>query len=231
MGTGGAYRGDSTEEFAARSGTGLNAYHDRPAMLDLIGDVSRAVVLDLGCGAGQYLAELIGRGATVTGVDGSEVLLGHARDRVGPGVTLQLHDLEEPLGFAEDGSFDGVVCALVLHHVADRAQLLDEIYRVLRPGGWLAVSTTHPAADWGKFGRSYFSRDWVDRPFGRTGSSIRYQLMPMEDIIGELLDAGFLLRQLREPRPTAPLMQIDPERFEALDAAPVFVAMRLQRPV
>jgi hypothetical protein len=46
MTSGGAFHGDLGEEFAARSQTGLNAYHDRPRMLELIGDVSGATVLD-----------------------------------------------------------------------------------------------------------------------------------------------------------------------------------------
>lgn len=69
-------------------------------MLELIGDVSGATVLDLGCGAGQYMAELVARGATVAGADGSESLLRHARARVGDETPLWLHDLEEPLVFA-----------------------------------------------------------------------------------------------------------------------------------
>lgn len=69
-------------------------------MLELIGDVSGATVLDLGCGAGQYMAELVARGATVAGADGSESLLRHVRARVGDETPLWLHDLEEPLVFA-----------------------------------------------------------------------------------------------------------------------------------
>ncbi|MEV4078552.1 class I SAM-dependent methyltransferase [Nonomuraea fuscirosea] len=56
-------------------------------------------------------------------------------------------DLEEPLAFAADASFDGAVCALVFHHIRNREQLLSELRRVLRPGGWLLMSTSHPTAD------------------------------------------------------------------------------------
>ncbi|WP_049580578.1 methyltransferase domain-containing protein [Streptomyces sp. SBT349] len=38
-----------------------------------------------------------------------------------------------PLGFAGDASFDGVLCALVIHHVRDRPWLLREFLRVLAP--------------------------------------------------------------------------------------------------
>ncbi|WP_433133958.1 methyltransferase domain-containing protein [Micromonospora sp. CA-240977] len=45
---------------------------------------------------------------------------------VGGGAEVQQHDLEAPLEFAADASFDGVVCALVLHHLTDRARFLVE---------------------------------------------------------------------------------------------------------
>ncbi|MGI5451592.1 class I SAM-dependent methyltransferase [Streptomyces sp. CA-249302] len=99
-------------------------------------------VLDIGCGAGHYIAELRARGAAeVVGVEGSATLLGHARDMVGrdAAVTLHHHDLEEPLDFLSDDSFDLAVAALVHHHSEDRTQLLAELHRVLRPGGTLLL--------------------------------------------------------------------------------------------
>ncbi|MER6951570.1 class I SAM-dependent methyltransferase [Nonomuraea sp. NPDC000554] len=130
-----AYHGVLGDYFAEHADISpYNAYTDRPAMLDLVGDVAGAKILDVGCGAGHYAAELLARGAEVVGVDGSATLLDHARARAGRRAKLLLHDLEEPLDFAGDASFDGVVCALVLHHVTRRAQLLGELRRVLRPG-------------------------------------------------------------------------------------------------
>ncbi|WP_131815591.1 methyltransferase domain-containing protein [Thermostaphylospora chromogena] len=61
--------GDCFAEHASVSP--YNAYIDRPAMLELAG----ARILDAGCGAGRYAAELLARGAEVVGVDGSSVLL------------------------------------------------------------------------------------------------------------------------------------------------------------
>lgn len=217
--------------FAGHAGTSpYNAYTDRPAMLGLAGDVSGARILDAGCGAGHYAAELSARGARVVGIDGSAALLRHARARVDGQVELLLHDLEEPLGFAADASFDGVLCALVLHHVRNRERLLGEFRRVLRPGGWLLVSITHPTADWRYFGGSYYSHDWVDLPLGRSGFSIHYQRMPVETFLGELLGAGFVLERLAEPCPVDDLREIDQAAYERLRQAPSFLAVRLRRP-
>ncbi|CAM5278701.1 class I SAM-dependent methyltransferase [Streptomyces aurantiogriseus] len=228
-----AYHGEMGEQFAARATTSAyNAYTDRPAMLRLAGDLGGLRVLDLGCGAGHYAAELLERGAArVVGVDGSESLLRAARARLGDraAAALHHHDLEEPLTFLADGSFDLVVMALVYHHVDARAQLLAEIRRVLRPGGTLLVSTTHPTADWTYFGGSYFADDRVTLPFG-TGYAITYRRMTLETFLGELLAAGYVLEELAEPRATEEARRLDPGRYEKTHRAPTFVAVRLRRP-
>jgi 2-polyprenyl-3-methyl-5-hydroxy-6-metoxy-1,4-benzoquinol methylase len=143
-----------------------NAFTDRPAVLGLAGDVSGADILDIGCGAGHYAVELLARGARVTDIDGSETVLRHARSRVKNRAILRLHDLEQPLDFAADASFHGIVCALVIHHITNRQQLLSEMRRVLRPGGWLVMSTSNPTSDWRYFGGSYYDNAWFDLPLG-----------------------------------------------------------------
>ncbi|WP_203883247.1 class I SAM-dependent methyltransferase [Planotetraspora kaengkrachanensis] len=226
-----AYHDALGDFFAKNADTSpYNAYTDRPAMLQLAGDVSGARILDVGCGAGHYAAELSARGAQVVGIEGSATLLRHARARVNGQAELLLHDLEEPLGFAADASFDGAVCALVLHHVRNRAQLLDELRCALRPGAWLLVSTTHPTADWRRFGDSYFSQDWSDLPVADGSFAIHYQRMPLETFLGELLTAGFVLEQLIEPRPAVGLRDIDEAAYDKLHQAPCFIAVKLRRP-
>ncbi|TDE60428.1 class I SAM-dependent methyltransferase [Nonomuraea mesophila] len=226
-----AYHGALGDLFAKHADTSpYNAYTDRPAMLRLAGDVSDARILDVGCGAGHYVSELAARGAQVVGIEGSATLLSHARTRVNGHAELLLHDLEEPLDFAADASFDGAVCALVFHHIKNREQLLGELRRVLRPGGWLLMSITHPTADWRHFGGSYFSHDWSDLAVAGGEHSIHYQRMPLETFLSELLAAGFVLEQLVEPRPTAALRKVDEAAYERLHQAPCFVAVRLRRP-
>ncbi|GAA2654336.1 class I SAM-dependent methyltransferase [Nonomuraea recticatena] len=226
-----AYHDALGDFFATNADTSpYNAYTDRPAMLQLAGDVSGARILDVGCGAGHYAAELAARDAQVVGIDGSETLLRHAEVRVNGRAEILLHDLEKPLDFAADASFDGAICALVLHHVKNRVQLLDELRRVLRPGGWLLISTTHPTADWRRFGGSYYSHDWSDRPVAGGKFSIHYQRMPLETFLGELLTAGFVLERLIEPRPAPSLREIDEAAYDKLHQAPCFLAVKLQRP-
>jgi SAM-dependent methyltransferase len=63
----------------------LNAYYERPAILDLAGDVAGRRILDAGCGSGPLSAALRDRGAIVTGFDSSTKMLELARQRLGNG--------------------------------------------------------------------------------------------------------------------------------------------------
>lgn len=60
------------DAFAEHAADGFaNAHYDRPACLELLGDVAGRHVLDAACGPGLYAAELARRGARVTGLDQS----------------------------------------------------------------------------------------------------------------------------------------------------------------
>lgn len=93
-------------------------------------------VLDVGCGTGDDARELAELGATVVGTDISDAMLTEARRRGGPVefVREDVHALTFP-----DASFDGVRVKLVRLHSPDQDQADDELVRILRPGGRLAV--------------------------------------------------------------------------------------------
>jgi len=103
-----------------------------------------ARILDGGCGAGGLIRRMKAAhsGWSWTGVDLSPVACGLARERTGLAI---LEASVEALPFA-NGSFDAVVYADVLYHVADEAAAMREAHRLLRPGG-LFVATA-PAYPW-----------------------------------------------------------------------------------
>ena len=109
---------------------------------EVIGTWHGTTVLDLGCGGGFMSEALAKRGATVIGIDpvaaAVEAARAHAADaglaidyRIGGGEAIPL----------ADRSVDCVVCVDVLEHVADLDRVLDEIARVLKPGGLFLFDT------------------------------------------------------------------------------------------
>ncbi len=99
-------------------------------------------VLDLGC-AGGFMAEaMAARGARVTGIDPAADAIDAARRHARAGGLRIAYDVGvgEALPYDATG-FDAVVCVDVLEHVSDIDRVLEEVARVLRPGGRFLFDT------------------------------------------------------------------------------------------
>jgi SAM-dependent methyltransferase len=201
-----------------------NAHLEFPGTSSLIPDVDGKRVLDAGCGTGVYSEHLVERGADVVGVDVSEEMLAHARDAVDAAAFQQV-DLADPLPF-EDDAFDGVVSALALSYVADWDHVFGEFRRVLRDGGFVVFSTSHPMDEFppeSDDGENYFqvervSKDWdVEVPYYRR---------PFSAMLTPLLENGFRLEEVLEPEPTEAFREQRPERYEKESRYPVFLCVR-----
>ena len=109
-------------------------------VLDLMGDLAGAHVLDVGCGDGALVCAAASRGAEATGVDPDPAMLDAARTRADKdGITAAfLEGRIERLPFP-DASFDVVASITVLCFVSDASGALREMARVLRPGGRLVL--------------------------------------------------------------------------------------------
>ena len=116
---------------------------------DRLGLRAGELVLDLGCGFGRHAFEAFRRGARVVACDmavpelaevralfEAMVLAGEAPpDGMGVAVNGDATRLPFP-----DSTFDRVIASEVMEHIPDDAAALDELVRVLRPGGMLAVT-------------------------------------------------------------------------------------------
>lgn len=138
------------DEYLRVARDGLLAAMAEPAsfqpLLKTVGDVKITRVLDVGCGLGQMLYPFVAlKGAQGVGVDespqacrmGREFYAEHVPDARVNFVYGQAETLPFP-----DACFDAVNCGLALPYM-DNARALDEIARVLRPGGILLLKIHH----------------------------------------------------------------------------------------
>lgn len=121
-------------------------YTIQPFMRDLVGfDLFPGKrLLEIGCGLGTDLLQFARGGALVTGVDltpASIELVKACFALHGLPVHAQVADAEN-LPF-EDNAFDVVYSFGVLHHTPDTQKALDEVYRVLKPGGKIILMLYH----------------------------------------------------------------------------------------
>ncbi|GHD04877.1 class I SAM-dependent methyltransferase [Zhihengliuella salsuginis] len=193
------------EAYVAENETSiLNAYYERPAMLDLAGDVAGRRILDAGCGAGPLSEALRERGAEVAGFDASAAMIELARQRLGQGADLRVADLGDPLPYV-DGEFDDVVASLVLHYLRDWGPPLAELHRVLAPGGRLILSVNHPFAFHLSTGGSYFPvAEWpMEVELAGHQAVLNTWHRPLQAMTEAFSAAGFRIASVSEP-PIAP---------------------------
>lgn len=153
-----------------------------------------AVVVDLACGTGDFCRELAAAGLRPLGMDLSMGMLAAARTDA---PLAQADALALPL---PDGSIDGVTCGFALRNLVAIPPFLDEVARVVRPGGRVAlVEVAEPTNPLVRFGHGiYFGR--VVPLVGRLlsdGDAYRYlprsvaYLPPPETLCAMVADAGF----------------------------------------
>lgn len=122
---------------------------EREAVMELAAVAPGLEVADIGCGTGIYTGELLAAGARVVGVDISPEMLAIAAAKTaayGDAVSFLPGDAAA-LPFA-DGSFDLVTSITAMEFFSKPGECLQEMYRVVKPGGRLIVATLGSLSPW-----------------------------------------------------------------------------------
>jgi 2-polyprenyl-3-methyl-5-hydroxy-6-metoxy-1,4-benzoquinol methylase len=99
-------------------------------------------VLDIGCYSGTIGSTLIKEGNEVYGIEINQEVAEIASQK---GLKIKIQDIESRFDF-EDNFFDVVVAAEIIEHILDTDFFIDEIKRVLKPNGFLVISTPNVAS-------------------------------------------------------------------------------------
>lgn len=115
-------------------------FGDTSYLYALLGLLGRDLVVgDLGCGTGQMAALVAPHVGRVIAVDGSSDMLQAARERLDGVANVEFRTGALEALPIDEAQLDVALVALVLHHLADPATALNEVARVLRPGGRVLI--------------------------------------------------------------------------------------------
>lgn len=130
----------------------------KTCLVDALTPFEDDIILDIGTGPGMYAIDIATAAPScrVVGIDISETFIDIAKESA---LSAKINNVEfalgniESLGFA-DNHFSKIICAGVISVVHQRKQAINELARVLRPGGTLAVR--EPCRSTGAFSRFVF---------------------------------------------------------------------------
>ena len=211
-----------------------NNLYERPNTLSRLPDLRDKNVLDLGCSSGFFTEHALEKGAHVTAVDASKKLVDRLASRIkSPQLKLFCADIAQPMPFLESSSFDCAICSLVIDYIKDWGPLLAELYRVLKKGGRLVISTHHPLATYLHFKRfGYFEFKLVEDTWGlATGRPFKtsYYIRPLSETLRPIIESKFKIISIDEPLPTEKCKEIDPDTYERLNERPAFLFIVLEK--
>jgi SAM-dependent methyltransferase len=255
----GRYWDGNAEVWTTLARAGYDVYRDylnTPAFFAMLPDVARLLGLDIGCGEGHNTRLLAGRGARLAALDISPVFVRLARQQdQQPSLAIDYHVASAvELPFA-DATFDFATGFMSFMDIPETDRVLAEAYRVLKPDGFLQFSITHPcydtpyrrnlrdengltyAVEVGDYFRN-LQGDVTEWLFGAAPPGAREGLpsfrtprftRPISQWLNLLLETGFRLDRVEEPRPSDQTVRECPDVQDAQVVA-YFLHVRVRKP-
>jgi ubiquinone/menaquinone biosynthesis C-methylase UbiE len=146
-------------------------------------------ILDVGCGPGFYVIELleaVGREGSVVGLDISADMLAVAAKRAEGHSNVKFHEADATSLPVPDASFDRAVCVQVLEYVGDVPTALGEMHRALRPGGRVVVWDV----DWATVSWHAIDRQLTRRVLAAWDKHLTHPSLP-RTLAAQLRNGGF----------------------------------------
>lgn len=213
---------------------------DYPSLIKLVSShakLKKAVVLDAGCGDGIFTKLLAKRYADVVGVDISNTMVSRARATF-PTLRFSVGDISKDLTDLREHSFDVIVLAKTLMYVHQLEQAVNNLSRLIKTGGIVAVDLVHPVRpsilSLRSPGMLEDPKDKHDNnvPYGKEIKGRRrydsvyftYYYRPLSYYVNLFLKHGFVLLEMREPQGTSAFFKKHPE-YRTKKDTPVSIQM------
>jgi ubiquinone/menaquinone biosynthesis C-methylase UbiE len=255
----GRYWNGNAEVWALLSRAGYDTYRDvfnTPAFLEMLPDVDGLLGLDIGCGEGYNTRLLAARGARMTAIDIARVFVQLAVGVDGaPSAGIGYHNASAvELPFAAS-TFDFATGFMSFMDMPETDRVVAEAYRVLKPGGFLQFSITHPCYDtphrrnlrdengvtYAYEVGGYFEniegavQEWLfsaappEAKQGLPSFQTPRFTRTLSQWLNLILETGFCIERIQEPRPTDEMADACPNIQDAQVVA-YFLHVRARKP-
>ena len=213
---------------------------EKPIMLALLGSVSGAHLLDLGCGDAALGKTLLAQGAaSYLGLDGSHNMVERAQQTLA-GTVGQVRQADIRAWPYPPNTFDCVLSRLALHYIEDVIHVFQQVFQTLRPAGVFVFSVQHPVITscdraWQGCG---VRQAWIVDDYFHSSRRITHWLgeqvvkyhRTVEEYFLGLQTAGFVVERLRESRPERQWFAHE-ETYERRTRIPLFLFLAARKPV
>ncbi|MEX0337303.1 class I SAM-dependent methyltransferase [Vibrio tubiashii] len=210
-----------------------NALLERPSTLTLLGDVKGKAVVDMGCGSGIYAQWFLEQGvSSLSCVDLSAEMIDLVKSEYGDRLTAYVQDLSKGLPNEASNSADIIVCPLVLHYIEDLNVVFKDVYRVLKPGGYIVFSTHHPFADFEcSTSGNYFERERVTEDWNTVGDPVEvsFYRRSLTEISDAVTSSGLVISRISEGEVDERAKAISEEAYQHLKHNPNFIFFRCEK--
>lgn len=254
----GQYWNGNAETWTQLARAGYDVYRDylnTPAFLAMLPDVRGLSGIDIGCGEGHNTRLIAKQGAALVGIDIADVFIRHAAEA----------EQKEPLGIEYRVAsaveipfpaqhFDFATAVMSLMDVPETDRALAEAFRLIKPGGFLQFSITHPCFDTphrrnlrNEKGLTYaievgdyfrnLNGDVTEWLFGAAPKELK-QTLPkfkiprftrtVSEWLNILVGTGFVIERVEEPRPSDETVRKCPDVQDAQVVA-YFLHVRARR--
>ncbi|GAB6022970.1 Hexaprenyldihydroxybenzoate methyltransferase, mitochondrial [Chamberlinius hualienensis] len=151
-------------------------------------------VLDVGCGVGLITEKLASLGADVTGIDPTAAVIKAAKKQLvtSPNVQYLISTAEEHVK-ENNGKYDALIVFLVLTHIQNHQQFLNDCYALLKPGGSILIQNVD------KTWKNGFKVWWHKSVTRKAPKNVVFYstLMNTDDLTVLLRNAGFKIRDIK----------------------------------
>jgi len=253
------YWNENSSIWADQVRKGYDIYREvlnNPSIFGLIGNIQGKKLLDAGCGEGHNTRKLAAAGAKVVGIDLSSKMieLAQQEESLHPlGISYVEGSFTSMPAFA-NGQFDMIVAFMSLMDGPDYEKAIHEFYRVLRPDGQLIFSISHPCflpevLTWINdengvpyrlaIGNYFIQKPYVDKwKFSLSPEAdkmpefhIPYFPRTLSDFINPLVEEGFHLKKMIEPRPTEDDCEANPALEKWRKHAAIFLQIKAEKAI